>query len=421
MTDYPGQTLRRFGRYQAVESIGHAGLTQLWRAWDPYLERFVVVAVLHGEDPAHVRTRIPDLGNALHHWTGGKYGAASHVLDLELGGEETKPFVVLAIVEDDDSKRSLQPADSVRSRAGTLWRHWDLLAAAGGMLLAGVLAWMLQGVFPSSTEPPVARPPGTAVAAADGQRQAPASTTPTTKERVAPPPSTATALPAVAAAPTPMALPVGVLVERWLARHCKGVEDRYEERGREHWSCSWQDVQISGSLPALEVEFTRIDRAAGGGSGAALELLAREQFRLTCADDGCRRLHAVPTSVKGIAAGAATPTKARPRTVTGESQNRAPIVEILAAPRRVVPGERVILKARVTDPDSSNGDQIECTWSVDGRAVARLCWELVWTVPTTQSYGNIVFKLEARDRQGATDSEFVSVSVGPRRALGQPR
>jgi hypothetical protein len=81
----------------------------------------------------------------------------------------------------------------------------------------------------------------------------------------------------------------------------------------------------------------------------------------------------------------------------------------------------VVIKARVTDPDSSLGDQVECEWSVDGKALARLCWEFVWPVPATTSYGNVIFTLDARDRQGASDRKYVSVFVGPgERASGRP-
>jgi hypothetical protein len=507
MIGYPGEILRRFGRYEAVESIGRTGFTDLWRAWDPYLERFVIVAVLQNVDPADISARIPNRDEALEHWTGGKYCHASQVLDFEPGREEADPFIVLALAEHDQSQRGLV-ANSIGPRLGALPRHWDLLAAAGGMLLAGALAWMFLGVFPAATEPPVARPPAkTAVTAADEKREAPATTIPTTEARSAQRPFTVNALPQAAAVPTVVG--VGRLVERWLARYCAGIEARHEDRGRERWRCSWKDVKISGALPTLEVGFTRIDRAVGEGRGEVVEVPVREQFRLTCADDGCRQSAAPPGTGVEIAvkqAVAATPTDAHPAdapqqlpkqavklgfspppgtvelraagtrqfrieaepnsglsyhwqldgksvgtedsytfgsdarqgggdhslvvsvltregselgsarwAVKVERRNHPPLVEILAAPQRVAPGDRVVLKARVTDPDSSIGDQIECEWSVDGKALTRLCWEFVWRVPTTRNYGNVIFTLKARDDQGAFDSKSVSVFVGPGR------
>jgi hypothetical protein len=279
-------------------------------------------------------------------------------------------------------------------------------------LLAGALAWVLRWRFHAPTQPLVARPPATAVIAKDEPQELAGRTTPTADEQVATPPST-TIAPQVAARPTPLG--VDLLVQRWLARYCKGIEDGYEQQGRDQWRCSWQDVQISGSLPTVEVAFTRIDRTVGAGGGAAMELLARERFRLGCADDACRRLDSLPaTKRKSPPRRTATPTEPLPHDAArADRQNHPPVVEILTAPQRVVPGERVGLTARVTDPDSSSGDEIECAWSVDGKAMARLCWEFVWTVPATKSYGNVIFTLNARDRQGASDSKSVSVFVGP--------
>lgn len=425
MIDYPGEILRRFGRYQAVESIRRGGLTDLWRAWDPYLERFVVVVVLHGEDPSDVPRRMSNLGEALQRWTG-KVRDASQVLDFEPGSGEEKPFLVLAVAEDDELERKLL-AGPVPSRSSALSRHWDLLVAAGGMLFAGVLAWMLRGVFRAPPERPVVRPPA-AVAATEARREAARTASPPRTPRTAAPlaavaagpgtaapTSTATASPRAAAPPT--ALDMDLLVGRWLTGYCRGIEDRYEQRGREQWRCSWRDKQTSGSLPTVEVDFTRVERAVEPGRGAALELLTREHFRLTCADAACRRLVSVPgTGRRGAAkqAGRTRSTKNLPPAASPQPPNHPPVVEILAAPRRAVPGGRVILGSRVTDPDTSRGDEVECVWSVDGKPVARLCWELVWIVPKTKGYGSVTFTLTARDRRGASDSKSVSVFVGPR-------
>ena len=415
MVSYPGEILRRFGRYEAVESIGRAGLTDLWRAWDPHLARFVVVAVLQDVDPADVRTRIPNLDAALEHWTGGKYRHASQVLDFEPGREGANPFIVLALAEESPAQRDLV-AGPIESRSGVRLRHWDLVAAVGGMLMAGALAWGLWRAFPASVEPPVACPPATTVATADEQREAHAI--PTVEERIAASSSTAAAQPLVTAEPT--AIVVDRVVQRWLAAYCKDIEDRYEERGREQWRCSWQDVEISGAMQALDVAFTRIDRAVGKGR-EELEVRVREQIRLTCAADGCRRLAAPPepgVEITARQAGVVTPTETVPAEV--ERRNHPPVVEILAAPQRVVPGERVVLESRVTDPDTSVGDEVQCEWSVDGKPLARLCWEFVWPVPTTTKYGNVIFTLKARDRHGASDSKSVSVFVGPsERAIGR--
>lgn len=278
------------------------------------------------------------------------------------------------------------------------------------MLLAGVLPWMLRAVF-SAPEPSLVHPPATAVSLADEQREAAEERTPTAGEHMAGPPPAATALPQVAGRPT--ALGARLLVERWLVRHCEGIEERYQQRGQEQWRCSWHDVHISGSLPTVEVEFTRIDRALEEGRGASLELMAREQIRLKCADETCRRLTSVPGTSREVVAmqsGVATPTEhvgSRPH------PNSPPTVEILVAPQRVSPGERVVLESRVTDPDSSRGDEVECTWSVDRRPVSRLCWQLVWNVPVAEKYGNVIFTLIARDRRGASGSKSVSVFVGP--------
>lgn len=310
-------------------------------------------------------------------------------------------------------KRS-QHADSNGTRFGGLSRHWDLLAAIGIMLLAATLAWILRAMFAAPPEPRAARPPATAVSTAERQHAAAGETTATPAERIGGLFSTPTGTPHVAAEPT--AIGVELLVERWLARYCRRIENHYEEQGRERWRCSWRDVHISGSLPSVEVEFTRVDRAVEGGRGGAMELLAREHFYLICVDGECRERASVPRKRRTVAArqaGTAPPRKELPSGASPPPRNHPPVVEILAAPQRVVPGERVVLESRVTDPDSVRGDEVECAWSVDGRPVTRLCWQLVWTVPATKTYGNVIFTLRARDRQGASDSKSVSVFVGP--------
>lgn len=80
MISYPGEVLARFGRYEAVEDIGSLERGHLWRAWDPFLERFVIVAALPDVDATELFRGLPKLEDSLHGWFGGE--DPSSILDF---------------------------------------------------------------------------------------------------------------------------------------------------------------------------------------------------------------------------------------------------------------------------------------------------------------------------------------------------
>jgi len=93
MISFPGKILKRFGRYEAVEDLGDRERSHLWRAWDPFLERFVRIADLGSLDPSELVRTLPRLDYALKLWLGGGHPEA--VLDFSPGGKREPPYMVL--------------------------------------------------------------------------------------------------------------------------------------------------------------------------------------------------------------------------------------------------------------------------------------------------------------------------------------
>lgn len=127
MISYPGDICARFGRYEAVEDLGRSGRGQLWRAWDPFLERFVVIASLPDVDPAELHRGVTALDDALRRWLGPWYAGNRDVLDFGPGGDNSPAFLVF------------NPGDS-GSRARTN-RHGS--RAGRRALIAGLVAGLL--------------------------------------------------------------------------------------------------------------------------------------------------------------------------------------------------------------------------------------------------------------------------------------
>lgn len=65
MISYPAEIVARFGRYEAIAPLDERGTANLWKAWDPYLERFVLVVALPGLDQAELCRLGPDLESLL--------------------------------------------------------------------------------------------------------------------------------------------------------------------------------------------------------------------------------------------------------------------------------------------------------------------------------------------------------------------
>jgi hypothetical protein len=107
MISYPGEILCRFGRYEAVEDLGRSGTAHLWGAWDPYLDRFVIVVELPGIDPVQLLNGMRVVEGALGRWTANKLGGDELVLDFSPGAHDSAAFVVVAMADEDD-----EPADT---------------------------------------------------------------------------------------------------------------------------------------------------------------------------------------------------------------------------------------------------------------------------------------------------------------------
>jgi len=95
MVSYPGEILRRFGRYEAVADLGTRAAGHFWRAWDPYLERFVRIASLPGLDAAELYQTLPRLSYALRTWL--EEDPAVLVLDFDPGKVDRPAFFVFCM------------------------------------------------------------------------------------------------------------------------------------------------------------------------------------------------------------------------------------------------------------------------------------------------------------------------------------
>ena len=152
MISYPGDVLARFGRYEAVEDDGPRGRAHLWRAWDPFVERFVVVAVLEDVTPAEVVRGWRQFDAALTEWTGGYATSVDAVLDLAPPGAGPA-FLVLRLAPDprDRIQNGVPTASAggggpgpMAAAGGAVASGWGRLVLGGlGLLLAGALAWLV--------------------------------------------------------------------------------------------------------------------------------------------------------------------------------------------------------------------------------------------------------------------------------------
>jgi hypothetical protein len=106
MISHPGRILKRFGRYEAVEDLGAQERARCWRAWDPFLERFVRLAELPEVGQEELHRTLPRLDYALKVWLGGEDPEA--VLDFSPGRLDEPPFFVFraAAAEQPSTERS---------------------------------------------------------------------------------------------------------------------------------------------------------------------------------------------------------------------------------------------------------------------------------------------------------------------------
>lgn len=92
MISYPAEILARFGRYEAIAQIDERAGANLWKAWDPFLERFVLVVALPGLDQAELCRLGPDLETLLE---GQQLGPRRRVLDFAPPSAGTDAFFVV--------------------------------------------------------------------------------------------------------------------------------------------------------------------------------------------------------------------------------------------------------------------------------------------------------------------------------------
>jgi len=144
---YPGDVLARFGRYEAVEDRGTSGRAHLWRAWDPFVERFVMLAVLVDVSHADVIKGWRHFDAALREWTGACATSVDEVLDFA-PPDSGPAFIVLRL--DAGTGAPMHPdeptpsAPSAPSTPSGQQGGWGRMLLGGLMfLLACALAWFV--------------------------------------------------------------------------------------------------------------------------------------------------------------------------------------------------------------------------------------------------------------------------------------
>jgi len=145
---YPGDVLARFGRYEAVEDRGPRGRAHLWRAWDPFVERFVVLAVLVDVSPAEMLKGWRHFDAALREWTGGYSTSADEVLDLAPPSAAPAFLVLRAAADADEPKRADMPTPPAPSGAtgGGAGAVGSVSSAGVGRVIFGGLAALVAGI-----------------------------------------------------------------------------------------------------------------------------------------------------------------------------------------------------------------------------------------------------------------------------------
>jgi hypothetical protein len=145
MISYPGDIQARFGRYEAVERLGALERGELWRAWDPFLERFVAVASLSGMDAAEIHDLAPRLEADLARWLGSWHRVGMRVFDFGPGGLEGNAFFVVDLPRDPSEPGTQSTGypmgESVQTGPGPRGL-WLGLVAAGLALLAAAVLWL---------------------------------------------------------------------------------------------------------------------------------------------------------------------------------------------------------------------------------------------------------------------------------------
>lgn len=93
LISYPGEILARFGRYEGVERVPSPPGVEVWRSWDPYLERFVTVVVLLELDQTELLRLGPKVDSLLDRHLG--HGPRRRILDFAPPASASNAFFVL--------------------------------------------------------------------------------------------------------------------------------------------------------------------------------------------------------------------------------------------------------------------------------------------------------------------------------------
>jgi hypothetical protein len=442
MISYPGEIIERFGRYEAIEEIGSPSRAQLWRAWDPFLERFVLIAALPGLDPTELHRAMRNLDGALARWTDGKCRNAAQVLDFAPSGEDEPAFFVLSphqdsaaseVEEQEASTPTRLPAAAHRDAEApparrarlldTARRRPGLLAAIGvALLAAGLTTYVMRPAAPQprvvptelapSTPPQATQEPGTRagnapnavavvnqMAAAAREPQGPAESASATPAGVA--------LPEEQLEPARRAAPPEPQGREDIASKPAAPEARLEPPPGLIRMASGESREF-----AVKSEGGAGLRYKWQLDGATVEETAR--YRVSSDALQPNEKHALSVTAsdwagKTVASGLWTLAVAVP--------NRPPVVSLSASAHEVNVGERLIVKARFRSAEgagpsgSEPGDRFECEWAVNGQPKQRFCEELEWQVPQEASPGPVKIALTARERRGLATTQELTVTV----------
>ena len=358
MISYPGEILRRFGRYEAVEELERAGTARLWGAWDPFLERFVIVVELRDVDPRELVAGLRGLDAALERWTDARVRGDEVVLDFDPGeGEEPAYFVIAAdeepaVDEEDGDDTRDEPADddadqTVAIALPTAQRARDdgrdepdgpeppdetvlrALAAAPSQRPASRWAAPLLGAAAALL---VGVGAGYAMRSCGGAAPPPAATTaPTALPTATRPPARAAAEPPAPAAPLVAGIPTGVPAP---------------------------DAVAATATPQAAVGTARV------------------------------------TATRAVA----TPSQTRPAATRTPAQRAGRIQVDIAGPSGAVAvGSTISLRGVVRGISEAERARLDCVWLVNGTPRSRVCDDLALRIEPNLAPGPITITLKAQN------------------------
>ena len=380
MISHPGDIVHRFGRYEAVEDLGRNGSGHLWRAWDPYLERFVLVAAAPNLEPAEMFRQVKTPEALLERELGAEFAQGRPIFDFGPPTRATAAFFVLPLdaaqPPPSPSPAPPEPRDAAAPQAPA--RRGALIlgtvaAFAVGALLGSFLGHRADTSQPAVAEAPSAKGDQLARPAAVEPNLAPTATrrADTPPAAVIPTEAPSAPAPVAAAVPDP---PPGVI------RLATGESRRFS-------------VAFSDSTQAA---VWRLD-------GTQMRSGADFEYRSKFAEPP--GAHSLQLTVTDQGSGVAIDHS---WTIITETNNVAPVVRVGGA-RAVRVGEVVALTGDVQDADLKRGDEVRCEWSIGGRVAGTNCRGLEWRAPAAA--GTQVVTLTARDAAGAAATSKLDLVI----------